>query len=156
MTGPIRNTTGERWHDVFVESPTRAGKTAIEVTGVSGGGGSAQNTEIRNAFETLSALKCVYSVDANNAALGDDNTSLLKASVFGITITAANINESTQILTYGVLRDSSFTWTSGTQIYLGASGAMTDIAPSSGFRTLVATSQGVGQIFINIQEPIVL
>lgn len=156
MTGPIRNTTGERWFDVFVESPTRAGKTAIEVVGTGGGGSTTPNLETRNAFETLSALKCVYSVDANNAALGDDNTALLNASVFGITITAANINESTQILTYGVLRDSSFTWTSGTQIYLGTNGALTDIAPSSGFRTLVATSQGLGQIFINIQEPIVL
>lgn len=31
MTGPIRNTTGERAFDVFVESPTRANKTAVEV-----------------------------------------------------------------------------------------------------------------------------
>jgi hypothetical protein len=31
MTGPIRDTTGERIQDVFVESPTRANKTAVEV-----------------------------------------------------------------------------------------------------------------------------
>ena len=33
MTGPIRDTTGERMQDAFVESPTRANKTAVEVTG---------------------------------------------------------------------------------------------------------------------------
>lgn len=31
MTGPIRETTGERSHDAFVESPSRANKTAVEV-----------------------------------------------------------------------------------------------------------------------------
>lgn len=31
MTGPIRDTTGERAQDVFVESPTRSNKTAAEV-----------------------------------------------------------------------------------------------------------------------------
>lgn len=31
MTGPIRETTGERIQDSFVESPTRANKTAVEV-----------------------------------------------------------------------------------------------------------------------------
>lgn len=30
MTGPIRDTTGERIQDAFVESPTRANKTAVE------------------------------------------------------------------------------------------------------------------------------
>lgn len=31
MTGPIRNSTDERLTDSFVESPTRANKTAVEV-----------------------------------------------------------------------------------------------------------------------------
>lgn len=31
MTGPIRQSTGERIHDAFVESPTRSNKTAVEV-----------------------------------------------------------------------------------------------------------------------------
>jgi hypothetical protein len=160
---PIRNTLQEREYDKFVESPNRPNKSAIEVVianpgDISGGGGGglAANLEIRNASETISALKCLYSVDANSVALSTDNVSFLKASVFGIAITAANTNESMQIQTAGTLRDSSFTWTSGTQLYLGANGSLTDIAPSLGFRTLVANSQGPGQIFINIQETITL
>jgi hypothetical protein len=31
MTGPIRDTLGERHYDSYVESPTRANKTAVEV-----------------------------------------------------------------------------------------------------------------------------
>jgi len=122
----------------------------------SGGGGSASNLEARNASETISALKCLYSVDANNIAKAQDNVSFLEASVFGIAVTAANINESVQIQTSGTLRDTSFTWASGTQLYVGANGVLTDVAPTVGFRTLVAVAQGVGQIFINIQEPIAL
>ncbi len=159
---PIRDTLQEREYDKFKESPTRPGKTAIEVFvgnagDISGGGsGLSANTEIRNASETISALKCLYSVDANSVGLSSDNVSFLKASVFGIAITAANTNESMQIQTGGTLRDSSFTWTSGAQLYVDSNGSLTDVAPSVGFRTLVASSQGPGQIFINIQEPIIL
>lgn len=43
----MRETTGERIQDAFVESPTRAGKTAIEVVfsgGTSGGGSLTTQT----------------------------------------------------------------------------------------------------------------
>jgi len=33
VTGPIRDTFGERAQDAFIESPTRANKTAVEVVG---------------------------------------------------------------------------------------------------------------------------
>ena len=31
MTGPIRDTTGERIFDAFVESPTRTNQSAVEI-----------------------------------------------------------------------------------------------------------------------------
>lgn len=155
MTGPIRETTGERVLDVFVESPTRPGKTAIEV--VVGVGSSQQaNIEIRNASETISALKCVFAVNANSIAIAENDSTFQRASVFGLAITAANINQSMQIQTFGVLRDSSFLWPANTPLYLDPNGSLTDTAPTTGFRCLVANSQGPGQIFINIQEIITL
>lgn len=153
MTGPIRDTTGERLQDVFIESPTRPNKTAYEVVAHFA---NIPNTETANAGSILSALKCVYSVNPNTIEYANNNIAFLNATVFGITITAAQANESTQVQTYGILRDSSFNWSSGTQLYLSTNGNLTDTAPLTGFRTLVATSQGVGQIFINIQEPIIL
>lgn len=159
MTGPIRDTTGERIQDVFVESPTRANKTAVEVfigNAADIGGGSDGSIEIANAGAILSALKCVTVTSPNTVIYANNNIDFSSATVFGITIVAAQTNESTQIKTYGVLRDSSFAWTVNTQLYLDTNGSLTDTAPITGFRTLVATSQGVGAIFINIQEPIIL
>ncbi len=163
----MRPVTELREHDNFVESPTRPGMTAREVVvgnvtelanaiGLAIGSSLPANIEIRNASITISALKCLYSVDANSVDIASDNINLSKSSVFGVSLTAANINESIQIQTSGTLRDSSFAWDSGTQLYVDSNGSLTDIAPSVGFRTLVATAQGIGQIFINIQEPIIL
>ena len=160
MTGPIRDTTGERIQDAFVESPTRANKTAVEVyvgnAGDISGGGSDSSLEIVNAGAILSALKCVTVTSPNTVIYANNNIDLSSSTVFGITIVAAQLNESTQVKTYGVLRDSSFTWPVNTQLYLDTNGSLTDTAPTTGFRTLVATSQGSGAIFINIQEPITL
>lgn len=159
MTGPIRDTTGERIQDAFVESPTRANKTAVEVfvgNASSIGGGSDSSLEIVNAGAILSALKCVTVTSPNTVIYANNNIDLSSSTVFGITIVAAQTNESTQVKTYGILRDSSFNWPVNTQLYLDINGSLTDTAPTIGFRTLVATSQGVGAIFINIQEPITL
>lgn len=159
MTGPIRDTTGERIQDAFVESPTRANKTAVEVfvgNASSIGGGSDGSLEIVNAGAILSALKCVTVTSPNTVIYANNNIDLSSATVLGITIVAAQANESTQVKTYGILRDSSFSWSVNTQLYLDINGSLTDTAPITGFRTLVATSQGSGAIFINIQEPITL
>mgnify|MGYP001182252655 FL=1 len=159
MTGPIRDTTGERIQDAFVESPTRANKTAVEVyvgNASDIGGGSDGSLEIVNAGAILSALKCVTVTSPNTVIYANNNIDLSSSTVFGITIVAAQANESTQVKTYGILRDSSFNWPVNTQLYLDINGSLTDTAPITGFRTLVATSQGSGAIFINIQEPITL
>lgn len=159
MTGPIRTSTGERMHDAFIESPTRANKTAVEVVVANAseiGGGSDSSLEIVNAGQILSALKCVTVTSPNTVIYANNNIDFSSATVFGITIVAAQMNESTQVKTYGILRDSSFTWPVNTQLYLDINGSLTDTAPITGFRTLVATSHGSGAIFINIQEPITL
>jgi len=51
MTGPIRDTHAEREYDSYVESPTRANKTAVEVYvgnpgDISGGGGGSATSTI--------------------------------------------------------------------------------------------------------------
>jgi hypothetical protein len=158
MTGPIRAELSLREYDSYVESPTRANKTAVEVfIGNANDIGSQDPTiQIMNAGQTVSALKCVYVISPNTIQYAENDVDFSKATVLGMTIIAAQLNESTQVKTYGLLRDSSFVWTVNTQLYLDTNGYLTDIAPVSGFRTLVATSQGAGSIFINIQEPIIL
>jgi Uncharacterized conserved protein (DUF2190) len=155
MTGPIRNTIQERITDAFVESPTRANKTAIEVTGnlsVS----SESYTETKLTTDNLSALKCVTVVSPTEIKLAENDIDFETATVFGVAITAASAGSTLKIKTYGILNDSSFNWPANTQLYLDENGSLTDVAPTSGFRTLVATSNGTNEIFINIQEPIIL
>jgi hypothetical protein len=149
----------DRERDKFVESPTRPNYTAIEVVVGNAsaiGGASDSSLQIINAGTILSALKCVTVTSPNTVIYANNNIDFSSATVLGITIVAAQMNESTQVKTYGILRDSSFSWPVNTQLYLDINGSLTDTAPITGFRTLVATSQGTGSIFINIQEPITL
>lgn len=99
MTGPIRDTTGERIQDVFVESPTRANKTAVEVyvgNAADIGGGSDGSLQVINAGAILSALKCVTLTSPNTVIYANNNIDFSSATVLGITIVAAQLNESTQ------------------------------------------------------------
>jgi hypothetical protein len=159
---PIRSTTDERVTDSFIESPTRANKTAQEVylvnpQDISGGsGGVNPNLEVRNAGETISALKCVYSFDANTVKVASSSNTLPEARAFGVAITSANTNESMQLQTYGTIRDTSFTFAANDQLYVSSNGSITNVAPVTGYRTAIGISQGFGSIFINIQEPIIL
>ena len=116
----------------------------------------ASNLEVRNAGETISALKCVYSFDSNTVKVASSSNTVVQARAFGIAITAANTNESMQLQTYGVLRDSSFVFPTGDLLFVSALGAITNITPATGFRTVIGTSQSTGSIFINIQETITL
>lgn len=116
----------------------------------------AANLEVRNAGETISALKCVYSFDANTVEIASSNITVAEASAFGIAITAAITNESMQIQTFGVLRDSSFVFPANDLLFIAANGSITNIAPITGYRTVIGMSQGPGSIFINIQETITL
>ena len=159
MTGPIRSSTDERVADSFIESPTRANKTAQEVYLVNPqdiSGGVNPNLEVRNAGEIISALKCVYSFDANTVKVASSSNTLPEAMAFGVAITSANTNESMQLQTYGTLRDTSFTFAANDQLYVGINGSITNIPPVSGYRTVIGISQGLGSIFINIQETILL
>ena len=116
----------------------------------------AANLEIRNAGEPISALKLVYSFDANTVMLASSVGTINEARAFGVAITAANTNESMQIQTFGVLRDSSFTFPANDLLFVAANGSITNVAPITGYRTVIGTSQGIGSIFINIQETITL
>lgn len=134
----------KRGLDVFVLNPSGAGGT------------QAANLEVRNAGEPISALKLVYSFDANTVMLASSSGTINEARAFGVAITAANTNESMQLQTFGVLRDSSFTFPANVPLYVASNGSITDIAPVTGYRTVIGTSQGIGSIFINIQETITL
>ena len=116
----------------------------------------AANLEVRNSGESISALKLVYSFDANTVMLASSSGTINEARALGVAITAANTNESMQLQTFGVLRDSSFTFPANVPLYVASNGSITMTPPITGYRTVIGTSQGIGSIFINIQETITL
>lgn len=168
---PFSPNLQDRELNKFVESPTRLNQTAVEViptnsistplfvhvvNQTAGGGGTNANTETRNAGELISALKCVYSFDSNTVKIASSFNTLQQARAIGVAITSAILNESMQFQTYGTLRDTSFTFAANEQLYVSSNGSITNIAPITGYRTVIGTAQGLGSIFINIQETIIL
>lgn len=114
------------------------------------------NNEVSDIADgNISAIKAIYKT-LNGVALAQDNITYAEASVIGITITGADDGNLIKYKEIGRLRDSSFNFPINDQIYLSANGQLTNIPPTSGFRTLIGYSNGVGEIQINIQEPIML
>jgi hypothetical protein len=155
----IPKTIEGREYNKFVESPTRGnGFDAVEivvgnvdeiVSAITGG----ENVDIADG--NISAVRAIYKT-VNGVKLADDNTSYSEASVIGVSITGALSGDSVKYKTIGKLNDSSFSFPVNDPIYLGSNGALTNTPPTIGFRTLIGTSNGLGEIQINIQEPIII
>ena len=135
--------------DKFVIDPV-TGKVSVCVTGI-------DDPLCRNytAAETISAVKAVYVSGSEEVSRADKGTKP-EATVIGISKHAANATEDIEVVTYGELQDSSFTYTAGESIYLDSSGNLTTTAPTVGFLTKIGTALGNNKIFIDIQEPIEL
>lgn len=109
----------------------------------------------KKAGEILSALKIVYLSDKDTAALAT-NTAFDKSKAVGMTLGAATVGVDVTIVQFGQVLDPFFTFTANVPLYLGINGAIIDVAPTSGFVTIIGHSIGSGGIFIDIQEPIEL
>jgi hypothetical protein len=110
------------------------------------------------AGETISAVKAVYS-NGTNLFLGDADEDYQHASVIGISLTSGNVGTEIRYIIDGQLYDSSFAFTDGEPVYLGISGALTQVDPDSSghkYRVLIGYATGTNGINININEPIEL
>jgi len=111
--------------------------------------------DVKEASEVISALKCVY-LDTDTTCAISDPTDEDKSVTFGVAINSGIIGDPIDIVNYGQIDDAFFTFTGVQLLYLGPLGTITNIAPSSGFRTVIGKSLGIGSIFVNIEEPIEL
>ena len=93
MTGPIRDTTGERIQDVFVESPTRANKTAVEVYvgnagDISGGGGTTVNVNSLSDYQETTGV-----INGVTTSILNHTFSATKASkIYSISASGENVS----------------------------------------------------------------
>ena len=102
--------------------------------------------------ENCSALKAVYIASDGKAYKASANSSINEAQVFGITIRAGNINDTVEVITYGVLNDASFSFTIGQELYLKTLGNFDQVDPMlSGmvFNKVIGFGLNAGSIFIS-------
>lgn len=92
MTGPIRNTRAERGYDSYVESPTRANKTAVEVyvgnPGDISGGGGTTSVNLKTDYQSVSAV--VNSI--TTTVLSHTFSSSLASKIYSVSASGENIS----------------------------------------------------------------
>lgn len=112
--------------------------------------------ETKVAGETLSAIKAVKLDNPTDVSCATSNTTCPDATVYGITRTGAASGANVEVITSGNLYDSSLNFPVNESLYLGVNGAITNVAPTTGFVTQIGTSGGPGLMIVNIDQPIEL
>lgn len=106
------------------------------------------------AGETISATKLVY-ISSDLLFLGNLATRE-QAQVLGIATQSGNAGALIKVLLFGRYDDPSFTFSSGSSLYLTGVGNISTTAPTSGYNKEVGQALATGSIFINIRETITL
>lgn len=117
-------------------------------------GNSDVITSNETCGENISALKCVYK---DSGVIGKSSSDTLnKSYVFGISKQSGITGSQVNIVQFGILEDPFFNYAQGTLLFCDSNGSITDTCPSTGFRTKIGFSTGIGEIMVSIEEPIEL
>jgi hypothetical protein len=96
-------------------------------------------------------------VGPNTVVLADPSGPTdLDATVLGLTLNTALNGDSVVCLLLGAYADPSFTFAENATLYLGANGLLTATEPVVGFMTRVGWGLGSGEIFLSLENPIIL
>ena len=114
----------------------------------------------RKASEPILRGELVRGSSPNHVELADPTSDSESASVLGMALNAAAIEDDVEILILGVITDSIFNiFGTNVPIFLDDDGGVTDIRPSSpskNFLVDIGKSLGGGDILILIQKPVTL
>ncbi|TLX54858.1 hypothetical protein DN824_20460 [Stutzerimonas nosocomialis] len=112
-------------------------------------GGSALQ---RLAGITVSALQAVYEQSGLVRPLDYRDEAHIDL-LLGITLTAATAGAAVNVQRSGAIEDSGWSWTPG-RVWLGASGALTQIPPADGYCVLIGSATSATRLLLNLQDPI--
>lgn len=118
--------------------------------------GSGTNDVNKIAGENLGGQRVVISSGSNNVLLADSTNLAHKNLIMGITLGAAMNGSAATIRTAGEMFESSWNWTPGVNIYLGANGLLTQIPPTTGFLKVIGVALTATLIRVQIQPTIIL
>jgi hypothetical protein len=111
------------------------------------------------AGEILSGHRVVKLNNDNKAVYVSNSVLTDSGRVFGITIGASLIGQTTQIITIGTFEEPSWDWVVDLPIYLGTNGQLTQLTPtypSAKFLVVVGVPLSSTSIYVNIRFPIIL
>lgn len=107
------------------------------------------------AGEILSGHRMVVLNDGE--AFYADSTILNHANrVVGMTTGAAMLGADVPIHTEGEITEPSWNWTLDVPVWLGLTGLLTQVVPTSGFSLIIGFPLSAVKLFISIREPIFL
>lgn len=116
---------------------------------------SGGDSTIRIAGQDISALRAVYEYDGEVFYLDSEDVDEA-ASYIGISVTSATAGNEVIIQRTGTLDDSSWTWTPGGEVFVGTAGALTQTAPTTGFKLIVGTASSATRINLTFDTPVFL
>lgn len=117
---------------------------------------AARLQQIQTLGETTSAYRIVYAdIDGKVYVASSDDT-VTAQSVRGITTQAGDADDTVNVLFAGEVTNGSWNWSSNQNLYLGASGAVTNIAPTAGVSLRVGYAVSADTMCVDIGELIIL
>lgn len=112
-------------------------------------------SDTRVCSEPISALRLVRALNDSDISLAN-KTDYTQSKVLGIALQSGSIGEEIEVLLFGKIEDSFFSFPLNEPLFLDLNGLITSTPPVSGFSTNIGHSLGLGAIFIDIKEQIEL
>jgi hypothetical protein len=125
------------------------------VQGVQGAQGTA-TTYPYPCAEPISAHRVVRLNQAGQLEYASCDNLSHKNSILGISVTAGNVSEITNVARVDTLIEPTWSWVPNEPLYLGINGFITQTPPTSLFLLSVGVALSPTKIFINIGIPIIL
>jgi hypothetical protein len=108
---------------------------------------ATQLTVIGNALRAAGASSCARADSSDIADAG---------LVIGIATNDAAVAETVQVRSAGYMTHAGWDWFAGEQIFVGVDGALTQVAPTTGFCQTVAVAVTSTTILVRINSPILV
>ena len=112
-------------------------------------------SDTRICDENISALKLVRAVNDTDIVLAN-KTDYIESKVLGIALQTGVTGNEIEVLLFGKVEDSFFTFPLNQPLFLDLNGAITSTPPTTDFSVNIGHSLGLGAIFIDIKEQIEL
>lgn len=109
---------------------------------------------VRQAGETISALKAVYELDGQVFAL--DSQDVDHAPLYlGIAVSSATTGLDVVIQRAGTIDEGTWSWPGG-EVFVGLAGTLTAVPPITGFKLIVGNSPSPQRINMTFDTPVYL